>query len=130
MPRLSFLLSLGDALAILLFAVFGRQSHNETAGGIAGAFAVAAPFIIGWLFVAPWLGALQPPAWASPRSAAAAVLKAFVPAYFAGSLIRALFIGRFSPPAFYLVTAAVILALLLVWRLIYTLVIAPRLGRA
>lgn len=130
MPRSTFLLSLGDALAILLFAVLGRQSHSETAGGIAGAFEVAAPFIIGWLFIAPWLGTHRPSAWASLRSAAAAVLKAFVPAYVAGSLLRALFMGRFSPPAFYLVTAAVILALLLGWRWVYTLVVAPRLGRA
>ncbi|MBX7237333.1 MAG: DUF3054 domain-containing protein [Caldilineales bacterium] len=130
MPRSSFLLPLGDALTILLFAVLGRQSHNEAASNIAAAFKVAAPFIIGWLFIAPWLGALRPPAWASLRSAAAVVLKAFVPAYVAGSLLRALSLGRFSPPAFYLVTAAVILALLLGWRWVYTLAVAPRLGRA
>lgn len=129
MPRASFLLPLGDALSILLFAVLGRQSHNES-GGIVAAFEVAAPFIIGWLFVAPWFGALRPPAWANPRSATLTVLKAFLPAYVAGSLLRALFTGRASPPAFYLVTAAVILALLLGWRLLYTLVIGPRLGRA
>lgn len=130
MSRPPYLLYLGDALAILLFAILGRQSHDETAGGVAAAVEVAAPFIIGWLLVAPWLGVFRPPAWASPRSAALTLLKAFLPAYAAGSLLRALFLGRFSPPAFYLVTGAVILALLLGWRLIYTLVVAPRRARS
>lgn len=133
MPRAPFLLYLGDTLAILLFAIIGRQSHNlasTDSSGLVAAFMTAAPFIVGWLLIAPWFKAFHPPAWASPRQAVITVLKAFVPAYVGGALLRALFLGRLSPLTFYLVTAAVILAFLLGWRLIYTLVLAPRLARS
>lgn len=133
MPRAPFLLYVGDTLAIFLFAVIGRQSHDmaaTTTDGLVASFMVAAPFIAGWLIVAPWFRAFHPPAWASPRSAVLTVLKAFLPAYIAGVALRTLFLGRFSPPVFYLVTAAVILAFLLAWRLLYTLVVAPRMRRS
>lgn len=133
MRHAPWLLIVGDALAILLFAVLGHQSHDLTTAGVSGLLAsvkVAAPFLVGWLAVAPWLGAFRPLAWSGPRSAALTVLKAFVPAFLAGVLLRALFLGRFSPATFYLVTAAVILALLLGWRLIYSLLVAPRLIRS
>lgn len=133
MPRAPFLLYVGDALAIFLFAVVGRQSHDlaaTNASGLAASFMVAAPFIAGWLIVAPWFRAFHPPAWASPRSAVLVVLKAFLPAYLAGVALRTLFLGRLSPLVFYLVTAAVILVFLLGWRLLYTTVVAPRIARS
>ncbi len=133
MPRAPFLLYVGDALAIFLFAVIGRQSHDlaaTDASGLAAAFMVAAPFLAGWLIVAPWFRAFHPPAWASPRSAVLVVLKAFLPAYLAGVALRTIFLGRFSPLVFYLVTAAVILVFLLGWRLLYATVVAPRIARS
>ncbi|MCS7040033.1 MAG: DUF3054 domain-containing protein, partial [Caldilineales bacterium] len=86
----------------------------------------AAPFIFAWLVVAPWFGGFARPAWANPRSAVVTTLKAFIPAFIVGLLLRALFLGRFSPPTFYLVAAGFMLVMLLAWRLVYTLALAPR----
>lgn len=130
MPRSSVFLYLGDVLAIVLFAIMGRQSHGMSTG-IAAAGEIldaSAPFLLGWFLVAPWFGAFQPEAWQDVRSAVLAVLKAIVPALIVAILLRALFAGGFSPAMFYLVAGSFMLLLLIVWRLIYTVVIAPRLS--
>ncbi len=126
----SLILYLGDVFFILLFALVGRQSHNMPAGvaAFAAIFNTAAPFIIGWLVVAPWFGAYQPEAWQNAKNAILTVLKAIIPALIAGILLHALFEGGFSPFVFYLVAGAFILVMLVIWRLIYTLVLAPRLN--
>jgi biotin transporter BioY len=128
MKRAPFWLYTGDAVVIFLFAVIGRQSHDLPGGvsGLGAALGVAAPFIFAWLVMAPWFGAFHRPAWADARSAARITLKAFIPAFIVGVLLRALFLGRFSPPTFYLVAAGFLFPMLLVWRLVYTLVLAPR----
>jgi hypothetical protein len=129
MSRSSLLLYLGDIFFILLFAIIGRQSHDMSTGvaAFAAIFNTAAPFIIGWLLVAPWLGAYQPEAWENAKSAIHSVLKAILPALLVGILVRAFFEGGFSPVVFYLVAGTFMLLLLVIWRLIYTLVLAPRL---
>lgn len=127
MKRAPFWLYTGDAVVIFLFAVIGRQSH-DLAGGLSGlnaAFGTAAPFIFAWLVIAPWFGAFHRPAWADPRRAVITTLKAFVPAFIGGVLLRALILGRFSPPTFYLVAAGFMLVMLILWRLVYTLALAP-----
>lgn len=130
MSRAPLILYLGDAFSIFLFAIIGRQSHDMPTGidGFAAVFNAAAPFIIGWFLVAPWLGAFQPEAWQSAKSAILAVLKAIVPALIVSILVRALFEGGFSPIVFYLVAGSFMLVILVIWRLIYALVIAPRLS--
>ena len=94
----------------------------------AALFSTAAPFIIGWFLVAPWLGAFQPEAWQSAKSALIVVFKAIVPAMIVSILVRALFAGSFSPVVFYLVAGSFMLLVLVIWRLIYTLVVAPLLN--
>ena len=130
MFRFSSLLALGDVLAILLFTVVGRSSHHMPVDlGAAGAtLSTAAPFLLGWLLATPWLGGYRPPAWRSPTSALVTLLKVFIPGLLAGILLRAVALGRFSPLIFYLVTAAGIMAVLITWRLTFTLLIAPRLA--
>lgn len=125
------LLYIGDILAIYLFVALSRGEHPLDPG--ANVFlenlTTALPFMIGWLLVSPWFGAFQERAYATVRSALITLGVAFIPAFIAGGLLRWLMIGRLSPAVFYLVTAAVMLLLLAVWRLIYTLVLAPRLHR-
>ena len=130
MSRSPLLLYLGDVFFILLFALIGRQSHSMSTGiaAFAAIFNTASPFIIGWLVVAPWFGAYQPEAWQDVKSAILTVLKAIIPALIAGILLRYLFEGGFSPFVFYLVVGTSMLVLLVIWRLIYTIVLAPRLN--
>lgn len=125
------LLYFGDVFAIFLFVALSRGTHPLAPGANAllENLNTALPFIMGWLLVAPWFGAFQPKAWASIRSTLITLVIAFVPAFVAGGLLRWLMIGRLSPAIFYAVTAAVILTLLAIWRLFYTLVLAPRLHR-
>ncbi len=97
-------------------------------GAFLETLSTAAPFIIAWLLVAYAFGAFRPQAWADVKSTIRIVVIAYLPALIVGILLRALFLGRFSPLPFYLVTAVALLAMLLAWRLIYTLVLAPRLS--
>jgi len=129
MKRAPFWLYTGDAVVIFLFALIGRQSHDLPGGlgGLSATFSTAAPFIFAWLVIAPWFGAFWRSAWADPRSAVLTTLKAFIPSFLAGALLRALVLGRFSPPTFYLVAAGFLFLLLVLWRLVYTLLLAPRL---
>ena len=119
-PR--WLLYLGDVLAILIFAAVGRNSHSQAVGPEAflATFNTAAPFIIGWLLVAPWMGAFRPRAVADSRAAVRAVLISIVPALAAGALVRALFEGYFSAWTFYAVTLIFLSLFLIIWRLLYT----------
>lgn len=116
-----YLLPLGDVIALIVFATIGRSSHGEASGfsALVETLTTAAPFVLGWLLVAPWLGVYRPSAWASPRSAVWTVLKASVPAFVLAVLLRAALRGEFSPIAFYPVTFVISLAFLLAWRLLH-----------
>ncbi len=128
MKRAPFWLYTGDAVVIVLFALIGRQSHDLPTGlgGLGATFSTAAPFIFAWMVTAPWFGAFWPRAWADPRSAVLTTLKAFIPSFIVAVLLRALLLGRFSPPTFYPVAAGFLFSLLVLWRLVYTWVLAPR----
>lgn len=128
-PKMPVLLYVGDILMFILFTLMGRESHSMATGADAvwETLKTAMPFILGWLVIAPWLGAYGPRAWRSTRSAATTTLIAFIPSIIFGILLRALFLERFSPLVFYAVTVAVLLPILLIWRLLYARFMAPRL---
>lgn len=118
----------GDVVALLVFAAVGRRSHGEAAG-LAAALEVArtaAPFILGWLATAPWLGAYSPRATATPARMLQVTALAWPAALLVGALLRALLIGRLSPPSFYVVTFLAALLLLGGWRLAFSLAEARR----
>lgn len=111
----------GDTAALVIFAIVGRRSHGAAAG-LGAALEVlltAAPFIAGWLLVAPWLGAFRPAATAGPAAALRTTLIAWVVALPVGAILRALMVGRLSPPSFYIVTFFAVLLLLGGWRMAY-----------
>jgi hypothetical protein len=54
-PSLAALLLAGDLIALLIFATIGRMSH-ERGLSLPGVLGTAAPFVIGWLLVAPLTG--------------------------------------------------------------------------
>ena len=121
-PSRIWVLALGDAVAILLFVLIGRRSHSLATGLDAAieTLKTVAPFWVGWFVSAVGLGAYRPSAWAGAREAVVAVLKAIVPALIIAILLRALVERGFSPPAFYLVAGTAMLALLIIWRVIYS----------
>jgi hypothetical protein len=126
MPALSFerfdrraaTLLAGDTAALVLFAVLGRGSHGEATGlaALGETLRTAAPFVVGWLAAAPWLGALSRAQTAGLGSMLRATALTWPLALLLGALLRAASIGRFSPPSFYVVTFIVGLLLLGGWR--------------
>ena len=108
----------GDVVALMVFAAIGRGSHGEAAGlGAIGEVAqTAAPFIIGWLITSPWLGAFRPAATDTPAKMLRTTALSWCAAVVVGALVRALFIGRFSPFSFYIVTFIAALLILGGWR--------------
>jgi hypothetical protein len=53
--RLAWLIG-GDILVLLLFTWIGERSHNLPGLDLRAVQTVAAPFIIAWFLIAPWLG--------------------------------------------------------------------------
>jgi hypothetical protein len=112
------LAALADAACIVAFAALGRASHDE-GSAVAGVLEVAAPFVIGgavgWIAARGWRAPL------SLRTGAAAWAGALV----AGMLLRNLAWDRGTAPSFVIVTAIVLAALILGWRLALRLRVRP-----
>lgn len=114
----------GDLVALTLFAVLGRSTHDEVialraARAVAG---TAAPFIVGWLVAAPLLGALRARSTATLPMMPRVVLTSWIAGYPLAMLLRGIALGRTSPLSFYVVALLVPLLLLLVWRLTFALI--------
>jgi hypothetical protein len=106
-------LALVDALAVLVFAAIGRQSHDEgpgSVGHVAGqVLGIATPFLLGAL-----LGALLVRSWRDPLAWRSGVA-VWVGALVGGMLLRWVFVDR--PPLSFIVVATVSLAVLILgWR--------------
>ena len=105
-------LAVGDAVAIVLFAVIGLMSHDEgvTVGGLARN---AVPILIVWFAAAPVLGTYRRPSLGT-------LLPTWAVSVIGGVLLRKLVFGRPADigdlPVFLAVTLAVTLAFLLAWR--------------
>jgi len=86
-------------VALMVFAAIGRGSHGEAAGlGAIGEVAqTAAPFVIGWLITAPWLGAFSPQATGTPLKMLRTTAISWCAAVVAGSLLRACSSGASAP---------------------------------
>jgi len=120
-----------DLLLVLTFVVLGEFSHfGVTATAFARAPGTAAPFLLGWVLVAPLAGVYAPDARRSVRSAAVRTAAAWVGAVAVGQSLRATaaFPGDLAP-AFVVVSLLVGLALLLPWRLLVAGRLAPASAR-
>lgn len=120
-PPIGWLLA-GDALTFLLFSALGRHQHQET-NGPAEALIIAAPFIVGWLAVAPWLGAFRS---AVPRVFLQRTGLAWLCAWPVCLLLRALVQRRAIPIGFDIVALIVNALFLLIWRGALAAVLARR----
>jgi len=118
----------GDAAVFLAFAAIGRRSHGEAAGlgALVEVAATAAPFLVAWFAVAPWLGAFRQDSVASPAGALRLAALAWLCALPLGGALRALVVGRLSPPSFYVVTFLAVLLLLGGWRAAFAWLVGRR----
>jgi hypothetical protein len=104
------LLLAGDIVAIIIFAAIGRRSHGEAAG-LAAAYEVlrtAAPFVLGWLLVAPFAGAFRSAPAGDRRTQLLAMARrvglAWLLAWPVGLALRAFMLDRGIPISFAIVT--------------------------
>jgi hypothetical protein len=110
------LLVVGDVLALVLWVIVGRLSHNQTTGWLSNIVRIAAPFLIGWavatLFVGPYdLGLLRRPLAFMGRSVLGWLIAVGI-----GLLLRATLFGDGFVPVFAAVTLGVTGVFLLGWR--------------
>ena len=121
-PSAVVLAAAADGVTVLLFATVGRSSHAEgvTATGV---LTTAWPFLagtaLGWLVVRLWRGAWPVPAGASTRHTALDSAVVAVVAVVAGMLLRRV-TGAGTDPAFVVVATLVLGALLVGWRLLWS----------
>ncbi len=118
-------LALGDILVFLIFALIGRQSHNEPIGpsAILQIILTALPFALGWFIVSPFVGAFRRGLETQPRAMAIRTSLSWLLAWPVGLFLRWLFSGftDFPPLTFALITLFFNLVVLLVWRWPYAL---------
>lgn len=111
----------GDLFAIFLFVLLGELQHTTLS--LERYAGVLIPFLIGWLVIAPVIGAYSESAADSTRSAIGLAIVSWLGADFIGQIIRdmAFFPGS-ANPQFFLV-AFVFAGLLLIVMRFVTLVI-------
>ena len=113
----------GDLLVLLLFTWVGRSSHSLSGIDIFAGLATAAPFIISWFLIAPWLGLFQVEVSQTWRKLVPRLLLVWLIGGPLAGLLRALFLGRPIPegivPTFVVITMVIASLFMLIWRLGY-----------
>jgi len=112
------MLAVGDLIVFLIFAATGRSNHGE-AVSLSSVAATAAPFVIGWFAVAPFLGAFGRQGSAATTRPVPLLQRtaiAWIVAWAVALLLRRFVSGGDIPPAFIVVALLVNGVLLLGWR--------------
>jgi hypothetical protein len=126
-PGVARTLIIGDLLALFVFGVVGRMTHDLPASEVAGVLESTLPFVAGWFVATPWFGLFREEVATSPVGVVTRSLLAWVPIGFPVSIVLwALVRGRAIPdeiaPEFVVAALAVTVLLLVGWRLGYALV--------
>lgn len=127
LTSLSAALAVVDVLLVLTFVVLGELSHyGVTATAFVRAPGTAAPFLLGWVVLAPLAGVYGRTVRQSTRTAALRTAAAWVGTVVVAQSLRATaaFPGDFAP-TFAVVSLVVGLALLLPWRVLVASRLAP-----
>lgn len=116
-------LSLIDAVMLVVFAAVGKASHNTLDGSLdLGAVAqTAGPFLVSWFAVSPWLGCFTPMATGDWKESTITTTKAWIVAIPLGCALRGILKGYIPPLPFVLVTMIVTWVLLVGGRSVYTI---------
>ncbi|SKA98914.1 Protein of unknown function [Agreia bicolorata] len=121
-PRLAISAAAADLVLVLVFVLIGRGSHEE-GFTLLGTLNTAWPFVTGLA-----LGWLVSRAWRAPLSMRRAALPVWAFTVVIGVALRAVS-GQGVAVSFVIVTAIVLAAFLLGWRLIATVVSRRRARR-
>lgn len=114
------LLGAGDVAAIVTFAALGVRSHATT-GTVPYVLETAAPFVVSWLAIAPFIGAYRSDLLTQPRRLLTRTLLAWALALFPGVLLRTVIRQSVFPQLSFAVTTFLIIGLLLCgWRWLFS----------
>mgnify|MGYP005816187023 CR=1 FL=1 len=108
----------GDALAMIVFTVAGFARHDELVGAGLRLLSTFIPLCLAWGVTAPWLGLYDLGVISQPRQLLRILPAALIAAPLAGWL-RGLALDAPIIPLFVLVMAAMVAALMLVWRTLW-----------
>ena len=111
-------LALGDMLAIMSFAAIGRNNHGEGLDVISIA-GTAAPFILSWFLVSPFLGSFSRDATSTKGGAPVGLLAGWVVSMPLALSLRGLYKGEIPPTPFIIVSMIATLAILSIWRVLF-----------
>lgn len=112
-------LMVGDVAAIVAFAALGIRSHASS-GGALYVLETAAPFVVSWLAIAPFIGAYRGELLANPRVLVGRTLLAWAAALFPGIVLRTLIRQSAFPAISFAITTFLIIGVLLLgWRLLF-----------
>ncbi len=117
--RFTGILIAGDVIAMVLWVALGLASHRMSDNWFQNVVRIVAPFLIGWVVVAPFtrvydLGALRRPFTFMRRSATCWFLATIL-----GLALRATLFGSGFVPVFAAVTLVVTAVLVLGWRAVF-----------
>lgn len=88
-------LAVGDVLVIIAFIYVGTLQHGTVGfppagvGGVVTLLGVAAPFLLGWVVVAPLVGAYSAGAAESAKASVPLAIRSWIPAAVIGLVLRA-----------------------------------------
>src|SRR2546429_8082619 len=96
-------LAIGDALVFLIFATIGIRNHDE-ALSVPKVLITAAPFIVAWFLVSPFIGAFRRGLELQPGKMVQHTLLAWLASWPIALLFRGLIEWKVPPLSFALVT--------------------------
>ena len=118
--RTTWPLVAGDVLSFVFFSALGHRSHDES-NSLFSVLGTAAPFVVGWLAIAPWAGAFGAPSERLVGDVLRRSAIAWLLAWPVCLLLRALALRRGIPASFALVALTANALLLLSWRSMFAL---------
>jgi hypothetical protein len=115
---------IGDVGVYLLATILGFLSHSgETESSFGRMAATFFPFLLSWIFIAPWLGAYDPVKMMDPNSVWHSALASLYAAPI-GAFVRSLLLNSPTLPLFVIIMGGVTTGLIILWRIFVTRVIA------
>lgn len=112
----SFLLILGDVLALAVITVIGFASHGETAlSFLPRMLTTFLPLLAGWFLMAPWLGLFEPKIVAAPSQLWRPALTMLLAAPLT-TILRAALLHGVALPLFTFILGGSAALGMLVWR--------------
>jgi hypothetical protein len=120
--KTTYLLILGDIIALAMITLIGFANHNElTSFPVNRILATFLPLLAGWFLIAPWLGLFKAEVTSNPRQLWRPVLAMLLAAPLTG-LLRAVMLNSVVVPLFVLILGASAALGMLVWRSLWWLI--------